>query len=56
LFISAFYGSVALLVREFIRRRAPGWTGVLLLGMSAGAVNAGIIAGTWYKVSTRATR
>jgi hypothetical protein len=50
LFISAFYGSVALLVREYIRRRAPGWAGVLLLGMAAGAINEGIIAGTWYKV------
>jgi hypothetical protein len=50
LFICAFYGSVALLVREYMRRRAPGWTGVLLLGIAAGAVNEGIIAGTWYKV------
>jgi hypothetical protein len=50
LFLSAFYGSVALLVREYIRRRGPGWTGVLLLGAAAGAVNEGIIAGTWYKV------
>ncbi len=50
LFICAFYGSVALLVREYMRRRAPGWTGVLLLGAAAGAVNEGIIAGTWYKV------
>jgi hypothetical protein len=50
LFISAFYGSVALLVREYLRRRSPGWAGVLLLGMAAGAINEGIIAGTWYKV------
>jgi hypothetical protein len=49
-FISAFYGSVALLVREYMRRRASGWPGVLLLGLAAGAVNEGIIAGTWYKV------
>jgi hypothetical protein len=49
-FISAFYGSVALLVREYLRSRAPRWAGVLLLGMAAGAVNEGIIAGTWYKV------
>ncbi len=50
LFISAFYGSVALLVREYMRSRAARWTGVLLVGMAAGAVNEGIIAGTWYKV------
>jgi hypothetical protein len=50
LFISAFYGSVALLVREFLRGRNSRWASVLLLGMAAGAVNEGVIAGTWYKV------
>jgi uncharacterized membrane protein YhaH (DUF805 family) len=50
LFLCAFYGSVALLVREFIRRRSPRWAAVLLLGAAAGAVNEGVIAGTWYKV------
>jgi hypothetical protein len=50
LFISAFYGSVALLVREYLRSRPARWAGILLLGMAAGAVNEGIIAGTWYKV------
>jgi hypothetical protein len=50
LFISAFYGSVALLVREFMRRRQARWTSVLMLGMAAGCVNEGVIAGTWYKV------
>ena len=49
-FISAFYGSAALLVREYLRSRAVRWAGVLLLGMGAGAINEGIIAGTWYKV------
>lgn len=49
LFLSAFYGSVALLVREYLRRRAR-WPGVLLLGVTAGAINEGIIAGTWYQV------
>jgi hypothetical protein len=53
LFISAFYGSVALLVREYIHRRSARWAGVLLLGMAAGCVNEGIIAGTWYKVGYR---
>jgi len=52
-FLCAFYGSVALLVREFIRRRAPRWSAVLLLGLAAGCVNEGIIAGTWYKVPYR---
>jgi hypothetical protein len=50
LFLSAFYGSVALLVREFMRRRAVRWASILLLGMAAGCINEGIIAGTWYKV------
>lgn len=50
LFLCAFYGSAALLVREFMRRRSGRWVAVLLLGMAAGAVNEGIIAGTWYKV------
>ncbi len=50
LFISAFYGSIALLVREFIRSRPVRWASVLLLGAAAGAINEGIIAGTWYKV------
>lgn len=49
LFISAFYGSVALLVREYIRSRQVRWAGVLLLAAAAGAVNEGIIAGTWYE-------
>ena len=53
LFISAFYGSVALLVREFLRRRPARWAAVLLLGMAAGAANEGIIAGTWYKAPYR---
>ena len=50
LFISAFYGSVALLVREFWRRTSAPPAAILLLGMAAGAVNEGIIAGTWYRV------
>jgi len=49
LFISAFYGSVALLVREFRRSRPARWASILLLGMAAGCINEGIIAGTWYK-------
>ncbi len=49
LFITAFYGSVALLVREFTRCRAARWTSVLLLGAAAGAINEGAIAGTWYR-------
>ena len=48
-FLCAFYGSVGLLVREFIRRRSASWAAALLLGMAAGAMNEGIIAGTWYK-------
>lgn len=50
LFICAFYGSIALLVRELMRRRQLGWASILLLGMAAGSINEGIVAGTWYKV------
>ncbi len=49
LFLGSFYGSVALLVREFRHHRPVRWTSVLLLGMAAGAINEGIIAGTWYE-------
>jgi hypothetical protein len=49
-FLCAFYGSAGLLVREFARRRRPRWVAVIMLGMAAGALNEGIIAGTWYKV------
>ena len=45
LFLSAFYGSIALGVREFMHRHSARWASVLLLGMAAGAVNEGIIAG-----------
>jgi hypothetical protein len=50
LFISAFYGSIALLVRELIHRHHLRWASILLLGVAAGSLNEGIIAGTWYKV------
>ncbi len=49
LFLGAFYGSVTLLVREFMHGRPASWASVLLLGMAAGAINEGIIAGTWYQ-------
>lgn len=45
LFLSAFYGSIALGVREFMHRHSARWASVLLLGMAAGAVNEGIIVG-----------
>lgn len=50
LFISAFYGSIALLVCELMHWRKLRWASILLLGMAAGSINEGIIAGTWYRV------
>jgi hypothetical protein len=50
LFLMAFYGSAALLMRELMRRRSLGWTSILLLGAAFGCINEGIIAGTWYTV------
>src|SRR6266496_2550874 len=41
LFFSAFYGSVALIVREFMRRRAVRWASILLLGWPLAASTKG---------------
>lgn len=49
-FLTAFYGSANLLIRELIRRRPRGLTCLLLLGIAFGCVNEGMIAGTWYTV------
>lgn len=49
-FLTAFYGSANLLIRELIRRRRRRWACLLLLGAAFGFINEGIIAGTWYTV------
>jgi len=49
-FLTAFYGSANLLIRELIRRRPRRMACLLLLGIAFGFVNEGMIAGTWYTV------
>jgi hypothetical protein len=49
-FLTAFYGSANLLIRELIRRRPRRLACLLLLGVAFGFVNEGMIAGTWYTV------
>jgi hypothetical protein len=49
-FLTAFYGSANLLIREVIRRRSRRLVCLLLLGIAFGFVNEGMIAGTWYTV------
>src|SRR5690348_2187059 len=47
LFLCAFYGCAALLLRDAWRARNLGWASMILLGVSFGAMNEGVIAGTW---------
>lgn len=49
-FLTAFYGSANLLIRELIRGYPRRLTSLLLLGIAFGFVNEGMIAGTWYTV------
>lgn len=49
-FISLFYGTAGLVIREVMLRRRAGLAGVLLLGAAFGLVNEGVAAGTWYFV------
>jgi hypothetical protein len=53
LFLSAFYGCAALLLRDAWRARNLGWASVILLGVSFGAMNEGVIAGTWWKIPAK---
>ena len=53
LFLCAFYGCAALLLRDAWRARNLGWAGVILLGVSFGAMNEGVIAGTWWKIPAK---
>ncbi|HEY7093201.1 MAG TPA: hypothetical protein VH393_08485 [Ktedonobacterales bacterium] len=47
-FLCAFYGCAALLLRDAWRARNLGWAGVILLGVSFGALNEGVIAAKWW--------
>src|SRR5262245_26518347 len=53
LFLCAFYGCAALLLRDAWRARNLGWASVILLGVSFGAMNEGVIAGTWWKIPAK---
>lgn len=47
LFLTALYGSGALLVRETVRRRGLGWWSVLLLGAAYGVLEEGLVVTSW---------
>lgn len=49
-FLTAFYGSANVLMRELVRRQPRRLLSLLLLGIAFGFVNEGVIAGTWYTV------
>ncbi|HEX3272910.1 MAG TPA: hypothetical protein VHR15_19860 [Ktedonobacterales bacterium] len=53
LFLCAFYGCAALLLRDAWRARNLGWASMILLGVSFGAMNEGVIAGTWWKIPAK---
>ena len=53
IFLCAFYGCAALLLRDAWRARNLGWASVILLGVSFGAMNEGVIAGTWWKIPAK---
>lgn len=48
LFLTALYGSGALIVRETARRRALGWGSVVLLGAAYGALEEGLVVTSWF--------
>jgi hypothetical protein len=45
------YGLPALLIRELWMRGRIGWPGFVVLGMAYTALNEGVIAATWFKIS-----
>jgi hypothetical protein len=49
-FLCAFYGSAALLLRDAWRARNLGWASVITLGVAFGALNEGVLAGKWWEV------
>jgi hypothetical protein len=48
IFLPAFYGSSALLLREALYRRGCSWPRAILLGAAFGALNEGVVAFTWF--------
>ncbi len=55
-FISIYYGSAMLLLREWVIRRPASWFSVVLLGIAFGFCNEGVAAGTWYTVAPQGYR
>ena len=49
-YLSIFYGTAMLIIREAIIRRPASWLSVVLLGIAFGCCNEGVVAGTWYTV------
>ncbi len=50
LFLTALYGSGALLVRETARRRDLGWGSVVLLGAAYGVLEEGLVVTSWFNL------
>lgn len=48
IFLTALYGSGALLARETVRRRGLGWWSVLLLGAAYGVLEEGLVVTSWF--------
>ncbi len=51
LFFVPLYGAPALLIREVARRFALGWTGILLMAMAFGLLQAGVVDQSLFSVS-----
>ncbi|MEO7001729.1 MAG: hypothetical protein ABI068_07920 [Ktedonobacterales bacterium] len=47
IFLTAFYGSSALLARDIVRRHSLGWGSLLLLGAAFGILNEGLVVTSW---------
>src|SRR5690348_14797552 len=45
------YGLPALLIRELWMRRWIGWPGFVVLGVAYTALNEGVVASTWFKLT-----
>lgn len=48
IFLTALYGSGALLARETARRRNLGWGGIILLGAAYGVLEEGLVVTSWF--------
>lgn len=48
LFETGLYGSGAILIRELVRRRGLGWSGIVLLGAAYGILEEGLVVTSWF--------